>query len=204
MAVLFREPIDRLAPAAHVGALHLQLHARAPGPLPIHLLRLEDLGLIFGRVYQQLAVIGGSIRSDLGDDLGGLAAGELRIKHRRGDADALLAPALAQSMKTRAIKQLGKDARNLLRHNARPVILHDDLIIIAAAFYLHKDVRQYPCILAGIQGIVHGLFDAGDQGAGRGVESQNLTVLLKKFSYGDGFLLLGQLLSDFHKIGKKG
>ena len=78
----------------------------------------------------------------------------------------MLAPALAQSMKTRAVEQFSKDPRNLLRHNSRPVILHDDPVIITALFYLHKDVRQYPCILAGIERIIHGLFNAGDQGAG--------------------------------------
>ena len=156
---------DGLPPAAHIGALHLQLHARASRSLPIHLFRLEDLGLIFSRVYQQLAVKGWPIRSDLGDDLRGLAASKLRIKYRRGYADALLAPALAQSMKTRAIEQFSKDPGNLFWHNARPVILHDDPVIITALFYLHKDVRQYPCILTGIERIIHGLFNAGDQGA---------------------------------------
>ena len=38
--------------------------------------------------------------SDLGDDPGGLSRGQLGVEHCGGYAYALLAPALAQSMKT--------------------------------------------------------------------------------------------------------
>ena len=68
------------------------------------------------------------------------------------------------------------------------VILVADLVY--ADLYVRKDIG----FLAGIEGVVHGLFDPHEKRFGAGIEPEDLLVLLEELRDGDLLLLGGHLL----------
>ena len=57
-------------------------------------------------------------------------------------------------------------------------------------FDADKNVGEHLCFLAGVERIVHGFLNSGDNAARGGVEAKQVLVLLEEFRYTDAALLL--------------
>src|ERR1043166_3780388 len=99
-------------------------------------------------------------------------------------------------MKFRSVQKLGKNSRNLLPDNAWAVVdyrypkagcLAWRRGISAVCRYLqfNNDFRQNAGFFTGIQRVIDGFFDTGEQRFSRIVETQKVTVLGKEFRDGD-------------------
>ena len=76
-------------------------------------------------------------------------------------------------MELRAVEQLAEDQRDLFFEDARPVVLHADLEAVrAGALDVDPDFGQDAGLFAGVQGVVDGLLDGGQQGLAGVVEAQ--------------------------------
>ena len=114
--------IDGMLPSAVV-AFELDLHTGAMVLGPLDDLVALDLGSVFLGVDYELKLMGFSALPGAGDDLDGLAGGEQSIHSSGADPYALLAPALAQTMKFRSVEESPENFRHLLAHNTRAVVL---------------------------------------------------------------------------------
>src|SRR5581483_3085816 len=195
--------------AALVLARHGDLDARAMllgGPVLVaeHRVLLEDVGAVAARVQLEVREDDRLLLADLGVDDRGLAGGELPVHHGGGDADALLAAALADGVEARAVEQAAEDVADLLLDDAGAVVLDDhhallrlaDLRRRALAADLDVEVGKDLRLLAGVQGVVHRLLDAGDERADAAVEAEDVLVALEELRDADLLLLLRKLLGD--------
>jgi hypothetical protein len=136
---LLEELVHR-QPAADVGRLHLDRHARA--------VRRRGRRLVPGgggnsgasRVSSSFRIAGLFLRVSIWTSMWcaalpravrermrvACAGGELAVHARGADADALLAARHAQPVEFGAVEQLGEDARNLRADDAGPVVGHGD------------------------------------------------------------------------------
>ena len=115
---------------------------------------------------------------DLRHDLDRLAGGQQAVHAGRADADALLAAAHPQAVELRAVEQLAEDQGDLLSEDARPVVLHADLVaVLRRALDVDPDFGQDAGLFAGVQGVVDRLLDGGQQGLAGVVETQQVAVL---------------------------
>ena len=126
----------------------------------------------------------------------------------------MLTAAHAQAMKIGPVKQLGEDRRDLLAHDAGPVVDNGNAKTIRLArrrcraavgndFELDDDFRQDAGFLTSVQCIIDGFFDASEQRLAWIIEAEQMTVLGEKlrdgnlaltrahFDGGNGFLRLG-------------
>ena len=119
------------------------------------------------------------------------------------DADALLAAAHPHAVELRAVEQLAEDQRDLLFDDARPVVLHADLVaVLADALDVDPDFGQDAGLFAGVQGVVDGLLDGGQQGLARVVETQQVPILGEKLADGDVALAGGHRLGGGPATGR--
>ena len=163
-----------------------------PSPLPLRI-----CGCVPLRVDLNFVVVGRLVGADLRDDLHRLA-GRLHAVHAgRADADALLPAALPQAVKLRAVQQLAEDERDLLLDDAGAVVLHADLeAVVAGRFDVDPDLGQDAGLLAGVERIVDGFLDRGEQRLPRIVEAQQVAVLGEELADRDVALLGG------HRLGR--
>ena len=86
-------------------------------------------------------------------------------------------------MKFRAVQQLAENLGNLRFDNARPVVLHADLVAVGAGgFDVDPNLGQDAGFLAGVERVVDRFLDGGEQGLARIVETEQVPVLGKKFA----------------------
>ena len=151
-------------------------------------LLLEDPRLVLLGVDLHFEIVRRRARAGARDDLHRLAGGQLRVHAGGRDADALLAAAHAQPVKLRAVEQLREDPRDLLAHDAGAVVDHGDAEAVRLArrrrvaavgcdFDLDDDLGQNARLLAGVERIVDGFLDAGEERLARIVEAQQMAVL---------------------------
>jgi hypothetical protein len=106
------------------------------------------------------------------------------------DSDPLLAAAHPQPVELRAVQQLAEDQRDLLLHDSRSVVLDTDLeAVVARLLHVDPDFRQDPRLFAGVQRVVDGFFDRGQQRLARVVEPQQMPILGEKLADRDVPLL---------------
>ena len=80
---------------------------------------------------------------------------------------------IRMAVEFRAVEQLAEDQRNLPLHDARAVVLHAGLVAVRPdAFDMDPNLRQNPRLFAGIQCVVDGFFDGGQQGLAGIVEAE--------------------------------
>jgi hypothetical protein len=99
-------------------------------------------------------------------------------------------------MELRAVEELGEDRRDLLPDDARAVVGDGDAeaarlarrgrrASVADCLHLDDDVRENPGLFAGVERVVDGFLDTGQQGFTRIVESQEMSVLGEELGDGD-------------------
>ena len=159
---------------------------------------VEDLGLVLLGVDLDFVVMGRLALRDLRDDLHRLAGGQHAVHAGGADADALLAAAHPQAMELRAVEQLAEDQRDLFFEDARAVVLHADLEAVGAGLLdVDPDFGQDAGLFAGVERVVDGLLDGGQQGLARVVEAQQVAVLGKELADRDIALAGG------HRLGRR-
>ncbi len=191
------EVLVHRGPAPLVAPLDLERHLGAAVALPVDLLVLEDPRLVLLGVDLHLEVVGRGAGAGARGDLDRLPGRELSVHAGRGDADPLLAPAHAQPVELRAVEELGEDRRDLVADDAgavvddgdaeprrlagggrrRPVARHD--------LDLDRDVGEDAGLLGRVEGVVHRLLDAGEEGLARAVEAEEVPVLGEELGDGD-------------------
>ncbi len=184
------EKLVHRKPAANVGGFHLDRDAGAvpvfdrfaglavfadwtEGGDPIHFFVHEDGRLVSARINLHLHPVRLLVAFRLRKYPGGGSGGELAVHPRGADADALLTARHAQAVKFRAIQELGENLRDLLPHNARPVVrdTHAEPVV-RDLLNIHADFRQDAAFLARVQRVVHRLFHGGEQRLARAVEAE--------------------------------
>ena len=154
-------------------------------------LAVEDLRAVALGVDLQLVVMCVRALGDLRHDLHRLAGREQAIHAGGADADALLAAAHPHAVELGTVQELAENQGNLLAEDTRSVVLHTDLeAVLAKAFDMHPNLRQDAGLFTGVQRVVNGFLDGGQEGLARIVEPQQMAVLGKKLTYRD-FLLTG-------------
>ena len=130
-------------------------------------------------------------------DLHRLAGGDLGVHAGGGDADALLAPAHAQAMELRAVEELGEDGRDLLADDAGAVVDDGDAeagglagrrrrrAVARRDFQRDDHLGQDAGFLGGVERVVDGFLDAGEEGLARIVEAEEVAVLGEELGDGD-------------------
>src|SRR6185369_2815482 len=97
------------------------------------------------------------------DDADGLAGRQQAVHARRGDADALLAAALAELVELAAVEKLPEDPGDLLADDAGAVVLdaHAEAVVDVLADWedLDRDLGQDPGLLAGVERVVDRFLD---------------------------------------------
>ena len=123
-----------------------------------------------------------------------LAGGQLAIHAGGADADALLATRLAQPVELAAVEQPTEHVRHLCLDDAGTVVLNDhrELLLVGAdAFDRDLEVGQDACFFAGIEAVVDGFLDRGQQCLARAVKAEQVAVLGEELADRDLPLLLG-------------
>jgi hypothetical protein len=197
-----------------VAPLDLERHLRAALVLPVDLLALEDPRLVLLGVDLDFEVVRRGPRPGARGDLHRLAGRELGVHAGRGDADALLAAAHAQPVELRAVEELGEDRRNLLADDAGAVVDDRDAeprrlagggrrrAVARHDLDLDHDVGEDARLLGCVEGVVHRLLDAGEEGLPRAVEAEEVPVLGEEL--GDGDLALAGAHLDGGDAGPRG
>src|SRR4029434_8563755 len=150
--------------------------------LPLDLLLFENARLVLLGVDLDFEIVRRRSRARARGNLQRLAPFQLRVHASGADADALLAAAHTQAMKFRAVEQLCEDRRNLLAHDAGAVIDHGNpktgrltrrrrCAAVRGYFELDDDLRQDARFLAGIESVVDGFLDTGEERFSRIVET---------------------------------
>ena len=182
---LLQIDLDRVRPLLIV-ALHLHLDPRAVRTVPLQLLLLVDVRLVPGGIDRDVHFRGKLLALDAADDVQRLADGELPVHAGSRDPHALLAARLAELVEFRAVEELAEDARDLALDNSRAVVLHDrPAHLPERSLTSHPDVGENARFLAGIERVVDRLLDRGDQRLGRGIETEQMTVLEKELRDGN-------------------
>ena len=88
-------------------------------------------------------------------------------------------------MEFRAVEELAENAGDLALYNPRPVIFDRDARLSEAIAHLHTDLGEYARFLAGIESIVHRLFDGRDQCLGGRIKAEQVTVLEEELRNGN-------------------
>ncbi|MCZ7660324.1 MAG: hypothetical protein M5U07_21935 [Xanthobacteraceae bacterium] len=171
--------LDRMWPFLGV-ALELDLDPGAVRTVPGQAPLLVDVRAVPGRVDRHEELGGELVARDATDDVQGLADGELPVHAGGRDPHALLAAGLAELVEFRAVEQLAEDPRDLALDDSGPVVLDDDARSPVAVAHLDPDLGQDACLLAGVEGIVHGLLDGREQRLGGRVEAEQVAVLEKE------------------------
>ena len=122
---------------------------------------------------------------DSTDDVERFADRELAIHPGCGDPHSLLATRLTELVKFRTVQQLSEYSRDLALDNPRAVILDRDPRPLKTTAHLDDDLRQQPCFLASIEGVIYRFFDGSDQRFGWGVEPKQVAILQEEFRNGD-------------------
>ena len=159
---------------------------------------VEDVGLVRLRVHPDFVIVNRLLPGSFRRHFDGLSGRQLAVHSGGGDADALLTATHSETVKLRAVQQFAEDQRNLLFDDARSVVLDADLVpILAGLFDMHPDFRQDTGLFAGIDGIIDGFFDCGEEGFAWVIESEQMPVLLEELT--DGYFLL----SLCHSLGAR-
>ncbi len=196
--------LDRVPPFL-VGPDQLDFH---PGPvrgLPVDDPVGDDLGRVLTGVDLDLVVVGGLSRAGAGGDDDGLPGGEQPVHPGRRNPDPLLPARLLEDVKLRSVQELAEDLRDLRLDDPGPVVLHRH----AKALILHMpdgdpDRGEESRLLAGVERVVHGLLDGGQQRLLRVVESQQVPVLAEKFRYRNFPLAPGHAFRGLALAGPRG
>ena len=181
---LLQIDVNRMRPLLIV-ALHLHLDSRPVRAVPFQPFLPVDVRLVLGGVDRHIDFRRKLIALDAADDVQRLADGELPVHSRSRDPHPLLAARLAELVEFRAVEELAENACDLALYNPRAVVFHDDARLSVAIAHLHTDLGKYPRFLAGIERIVHRLFDGGDQCLGGRIEAEQMTVLEKELRNGN-------------------
>src|SRR3989475_8119592 len=187
--------VDR-RPAFLVPPLDFHRHLGPPWEFPGDLLLLEYQRLVLLGVDLDFEVVGRRPRAGTRDDLDRLTGRELPVHAGRRDADALLSSAHAEPMELGAVQELREDPRNLLANDAGAVVGDGDPEAARLArrrwgpavgdgLQLHDHLREDSGFLAGVEGVVDGLFDAGEERLSGVVEAQEMTVLGEELGHRD-------------------
>ena len=64
----------------------------------------------------------------------------------------------------------------------------DFVFIFSDGFDLYPDFREDACFFAGIEGVIDGFFDGGEQGFSRVIEAEHVPVFGEELADGDFFL----------------
>jgi hypothetical protein len=179
------------------GRPELDLDPRPMGPVPLHLLPGDHLGLVGLDPDRELEPGGGILRVRPGDDEGRNPRGELGVEDRRRDPDPLLPPALLDLVEPGAVEELPEDEGDLGGDDPRAVVLNghpEDLV--GDPLHLDEDVGEDLGLLAGVEGVVHRLLHRGDDPPRGGIEAEEVLVLLEELGDADGPLLLREVLSE--------
>ena len=95
-------------------------------------------------------------------------------------------------MEPRTEQQLAKHLLYAAFWNAGAVVFglqfHDVFLVVELGDF-HPDVGQNTRFFAGIQRVVHGFFDGGDQRACEGIKAKEVLVFLKEFRNSHLFLV---------------
>ena len=95
-------------------------------------------------------------------------------------------------MKFRAVEEFSEDERYLFFDDAGSIILHADFVFIFAdGFDVDPDDTEYR-LNAGIEGVIDGFFDGGEQGFAWVIEAEQMSVLGEKLA--DGYFFLGPMV----------
>ena len=147
--------------------------------------------------------------ADAARDADRLAGGELPVHRRRGDADALLAARLLQPVELRAVEQLAEDLRHLRlddargRCPARPRRSGPRPSSARRPASRPRGARSWTSIvqlgqdaglLAGVERVVDGFLDRGEERLRGVVEAEQVAVLDEELGDRDLALLLRQRL----------
>ena len=201
-----RQVLVHRGAALLVAPLDLERDLGAAWDLPLDLLALEDPRLVLLGVDLHLEVVGGGAGAGPRRDLDRLAGRQLRVHAGRRDPDALLAPAHAQPVELGAVEELREDRGDLLPDDARAVVDDGDAeprrlagrgrgrAVAGHDLDLHDDVGQDAGLLGSVEGVVHRLLDAGQEGLPGAVEAEEVPVLGEEL--GDGDLALARAHLD--------
>ena len=129
-------------------------------------------------------------------DLRGFPARQLRVEHRRRDADTLLAAGLFAFVESRTVEELPEDLRELFGGDAGPVVLDDESVVVADLLDLDVDIGEVTGLLGGVERVVDRLLHGGDESSGPAVEPEHVLVLLEELGDGDRTLALRELRGD--------
>ena len=109
-------------------------------------------------------------RCDL--ECGAVCNRELPVHASGRDSHPLSAARLTELVELRPIKQLAEYAGDLALDNSRAVILDHDPQLPGALVHLNDDIWQYAGFLAGVESVVHRLFDSSHQRFGRRIKTK--------------------------------
>ena len=99
------------------------------------------------------------------------------------------------------VEELPEDERDLRRDDPGSVIFDNDPEDVVAGFFdADKNIGEDLGFFTGIQRIIHGFFDGSNNPPGRGIETEQVLVLLEKFSYADTSLLFCEFVSEDHAL----
>ena len=91
----------------------------------------------------------------------------LRVEHRCRYPDTLLAPGLADLVKPRAVEEFAKDIRHLHRDDTGTVVFDNNPENIVPGFFdADVNIGKHLRLLAGIERVIHGFLDRGDNATG--------------------------------------
>jgi hypothetical protein len=149
-------------------------------------------------VHRQLDVVGIFLGAGTGVNHHRLAGGDQAIHPGGADADSLLSAAHLQAVKFAAEEQPPEDIFDLLADDARAVV--DDGDAISRRFGCRRAIRlqildddcqiwQYTGVFAGVQRVVDGFLDAGEQRLARVVKAEQMAIFGEKLGYRDILLL---------------
>ena len=92
-------------------------------------------------------------------------------------------------MKFRSVEEFAENEWNLFFDDAGSVVLDGNFVFIFSdGFDLHPDFGEDTCFFAGIEGVIDGFFDGGEQGFSRVIEAEHVPVFGEEFADGDFFL----------------
>ena len=163
-----------------------------------------DLGAVGLGVHGQLDVVSLGLGGGAGVDDHGLAGGQQAVHAGGGDADALLAAGHLQAVELGAVEEAAEDVLDLLADDAGAVVGDGDAVLGGlgggGAVGLEVldddgDVGEDAGLLAGVEGVVHGFLDGGQEGLAGVVEAEQVAVLGEELGDGD-LALLGR-----HRFG---
>ena len=129
-------------------------------------------------------------RRDFGSDFNRLAGGGESVHPGGGDADALLSSAHSEPVKFGAVEKFSEDEGYLFFDDTGSVVLNGDFeFVFTDGLNSYPDFGQDSGFFAGIERVIDGFFDGGEECFPWIIEAEQVPVLCEEFADGDFFFV---------------